>query len=201
MLQGLAAWMEGFANSPWAGVAIFVFAFAESSFFPIPPDVLLIAVCLTDSALGSLPLGLIFATVCTVGSTAGGAFGYFLGRAAGRPILEKLASPSRIEAAERLLQKYDVLAIAAAGFTPIPYKIFTIASGLLRVDFVRFTLTSLVSRGARFFLVAIACWAVGRPVRTFLEHHLGWVSLALFVALVGGFYIVRILGRRARGSA
>jgi len=197
VLRGAAEWVEGFAYSPWSSIALFAFAFAESSFFPIPPDVLLIALCLTDSALESLPLAMYFAAICTAGSTAGGAFGYWLGKAAGRPILTRLASPGRIEAAERLLQKHDIWAVAAAGFTPIPYKVFTIASGLLRVSFSRFVLASAASRGARFFLVAGLCRAVGRPVRTLLERHFGWITLAFFAALVGGFYAVKWF---ARGS-
>ena len=195
-VSGLKAWMEGFAGSPLSTVWLFVFAFAESSFFPIPPDILLIALCLTDSALGSFALAMWFAAVCTAGSTFGGAFGYEVGRYAGRPVLRRLVRPERVRAAERLLQRYDVWAVVAAGFTPIPYKVFTIASGMLNVRFVRFMVASVASRGARFFLVAAACHAVGRPVRDVLDRHLGWASLVFFVMLVGGFYALRALGRR-----
>ncbi len=193
---GLLHWLEGFAASPHATVWLFVFAFAESSFFPIPPDVLLIALCLTDSSMGSLALTAWFAGVCTIASALGGAFGYFLGLKAGRPILTRLASPERVEAAEKLLHRYDVWAVGAAGFTPIPYKIFTISSGLLRVGFVRFMVVSVVSRGARFFLVAMLCHALGERVRYHLDRHLGWATLAFFVALVGGFYAIKVAARR-----
>jgi membrane protein YqaA with SNARE-associated domain len=191
LVESIIAWMQGFAQGPWAGVSLFAFAFAESSFFPIPPDVLLIALCFTDECLDSMGLTMWFATLCTVGSSAGGAFGYWLGRSGLRPLLTRLTSKEKIDAVERLLQKYDVWAVAAAGFTPIPYKIFTIASGLLRVKFVRFLIASVLSRGARFFLVAALCHLVGRPVRTFLEDHLNWASLAFFVLLLGGFLLVR----------
>lgn len=199
-LGGLLHWLEGFAASPHATVWLFVFAFAESSFFPIPPDVLLIALCLTEASMGSLALTAWFAGVCTIASALGGAFGYFLGLKAGRPILTRLASPERVEAAEKLLQRYDVWAVGAAGFTPIPYKIFTISSGLLRVGFVRFLVVSVASRGARFFLVAMLCYAVGERVRYYLDRHLPWATAALFVALAGGFYAITVAARRLARS-
>jgi len=193
---GLLHWLEGFAASPHAAVWLFVFAFAESSFFPIPPDVLLIALCLAPAAPPSLATVVWFAGVCTIASALGGAFGYFLGLKAGRPILTRLASPERVEAAEKLLGRYDVWAVGAAGFTPIPYKIFTISSGLLRVGFVRFMVVSVVSRGARFFLVAMLCYAVGERVRYYLDRHLPWATVAFVVALAGGFYAITVAARR-----
>ena len=193
IIAGIVAWMQSFAETPAAAISLFLFAFAESSFFPIPPDVLLIALCLTDGSLESFALSMWWATVCTVASTAGGAFGYWLGQVAGRPILRRLASPERIASVEDLLQRYDVWAIAAAGFTPIPYKIFTIASGLLRVKFLRFAVTSLLSRGARFYLVAVLCFAVGRPVREFLDTYFEWATLGFLALLIGGFVLVKYL--------
>jgi len=190
------AWMEGFAASPHSTLWLFVFAFAESSFFPIPPDALLIALCLTQEVSASLAATLWLALVCTVASSLGGAFGYVIGAKAGRPILARLARPQTVETAERLLQDYDVWAVGAAGFTPIPYKIFTIASGMLRVKFVRFFAVSVVSRGARFFIVASLCYATAEQVNYYLRHHLGWATVALLVLLVAGFWALRALGRR-----
>ena len=195
-LDGLARWLEHFAASPHAAVWLFVFAFAESSFFPIPPVVLLIALCLTEASMGRFAITAWFAGVCTIASALGGAFGYFLGLKAGRPILTRLASPEKVEAAEKLLQRYDVWAVGAAGFTPIPYKIFTISSGLLRVGFVRFMVVSVASRGARFFLVAVLCYAVGDQVKYYLHRHFAWATLAFFVALAGGFYAISVAARR-----
>ena len=200
-LSGLTQWLEGFAARPAASVWLFVFAFSESSFFPIPPDALLIALCLTDGALASFAVTMWFAGLCTVASTFGGAFGYALGRHAGRPILNKLASQERITAVEGLLQKYDVWAVAGAGFTPIPYKIFTIASGMLNVRFVRFMIASVLSRGARFFIVAILCYAVGAPVKELIADNLEWASLAFFVLLVGGFVLVKHVASRYKGAS
>ena len=195
-LEGLTHWLESFAASPHATVWLFVFAFAESSFFPIPPDVLLVALCLTTSSLSSLATTVWFAAVCTVASALGGAFGYLLGVKAGRPILRRFASQEKVEAAEKLLQRYDIWAVGAAGFTPIPYKIFTIASGLLRVSFMRFLVASVASRGARFFLVALLCHALGEEVNYYLKHHLAWVTLAFVALLAGGFYAIRAGARR-----
>jgi membrane protein YqaA with SNARE-associated domain len=196
LFGGIAEWMQSFADTPYASLALLGFAFAESSFFPIPPDVLLIALCLTDASIESLSVAAWFGAICTVGSTVGGAFGYVLGMKAGRPILARLTTAERIEAVERLLQKYDVWAIAIAGFTPVPYKVFTIASGLLRVRFWRFMIVSVLSRGARFFLVAMLCHAVGRPIRELLDKHLGWASLAFAALLVGGFFLVKWAANR-----
>lgn len=190
--------MEAFAARPAASVWLFAFAFAGSSFFPVPPDILLIALCLTDASLSSLPTAMWYAGVCTAGSAIGGVFGYFLGAKAGRPVLTRLASPRTVDAAERLLQRYDVWAVGAAGFTPIPYKVFTIAAGLLRVRFARFVVVSIASRGARFFLVAALCYALGDRVRYYLDRHFWWATAALFVGLAGGFYALAALARRLR---
>ncbi len=197
-LRGRAAWMEGFAATPHATVWLFAFAFAESSFFPIPPDILLIALCLTQASLSSVAATAWYVGVCTAGSALGGAFGYFLGVKAGRPILNRLAKPKTVESAERLLRRYDVWAVGAAGFTPIPYKIFTIASGMLGVKLWRFFAVSVASRGARFLLVATLCHAFGEDVKPFLRRHFGWATLAFVVTLVGSFYAVGVIARRLR---
>jgi len=191
-----SAWMEGFAASPHSTVWLFVFAFASSSFFPIPPDGLLIALCVVPQVNASLAATMWFALVCTVASAIGGAFGYLIGVKAGRPLLRRVARPQTVETAERLLQRYDVWAVGAAGFTPIPYKIFTIASGMLGVKFVRFMIVSVASRGARFFLVATLCYFAAEEVKYYLKHHLGWATVALLALLVAGFWALKALGRR-----
>ncbi len=200
----LKLWVEALAASPAAVWLLFLLAFAESSFFPIPPDVLLMALCFSDAALDSLALTLWFAAVCSIGSTLGGGFGYFLGIKAGRPILKRLVKQEKIEAAERLLQKYDIWAVAAAGFTPIPYKVFTIASGLLRVKFARFIVASAASRSARFFLVAVLCNVLGNwlgpSVGKLLKKHFGWAALAFFALLIGGFYVIGLAAKRHGGG-
>ena len=201
--ERLKLWVEGLAAGPAAVWSLFLIAFAGSSFFPVPPDVLLMALCFT-AAPDNLPLALWFAAVTSVGSILGGGFGYWLGLKAGRPILTRLARQETIDVAERLLQKYDVWAVAAAGFTPIPFKVFTITSGLLRVKFVRFMAASIASRSARFFLVAVLCSVLGRwmgpSVEEVLKAHFAWVTVAFFVLLFGGFYAVGLVAKRRGGG-
>lgn len=201
LLKGPARWLEGFAAGPWGAAWLFVFSFAESSFFPVPPDVLLIALCLTETALESRWLMLLFAGVCTAGSVLGGLFGYFIGRKAGRPILLKLASEERVKAAEDLLARYDVWAVGAAGFTPIPYKVFTIASGLLRIKIGRFAAISAASRGARFFIEAAFFYFFGSEAKSFIESYFEWLAIGLLVVGVGGFLALKLLGKVTAGRA
>lgn len=197
----LEQWVEGLAAGPGGVWSLFLLAFAESSFFPVPPDVLLMALCFTDAALESTALTLWLAAVCSMGSTLGGGFGYWLGMKGLRPVLRRLVGDKRTRAAERLLQRYDVWAVAAAGFTPIPYKVFTITSGALGVRFVRFALASLASRSARFFLVAGLCHVFGPLAKTILKDHLGWATLAFLALLLAGFYVIGLAARRTGKDA
>ncbi len=193
-LERWTVWMVAFAQGPYSNAWLFAWAFSESSFFILPPDALLIALCLTST--GSLAVCMWFAAVCTVASAAGGAFGYGLGRWVGRPILTRVANAGKVERVEHLLQRYDVWAVGVAGFTPIPYKIFTIASGMLHVNFFRFLVVSVVSRGARFFLVAAFVWLAGEEVKVLLENHFWWVTIAAVAAVVAGFYAMKLLVSR-----
>lgn len=195
--NGLAGLMIDYAGRPGAVTALFLFAFAESSFFPIPPDVMLIAMCLTPAALANHALSFGYAGVCSVASVAGGALGYLIGLKGGRPLLVRLFKEEKILRVERAFQRYDVWAIAAAGFTPIPYKLFTISGGVFRLNFTRFLLASAVSRSARFFLVAAMLAVWGKPVQEFVEANFGWLSLAFFALLLGGVLVATKLGARA----
>ena len=143
-LRELARWTVSWAATPYAGSALFAIAFAESSFFPIPPDLLLIPLCLANP---SLALG--YATICLAGSVLGGMFGYLLGLKGGRPLFLKLFSEQKFRVVEHYFQKYDVWAVGIAAFTPIPYKVFTIAAGVFHLNFRRFVLTSIAGRGGR----------------------------------------------------
>lgn len=192
------AWLAAAAHSPVSHAVLFAWAFAESSFFPVPPDAGLIALCLATA--DDLAACLVFAGVCAVGSTAGGALGYGLGVWVGRPVLRRLASETTVGAAERLLQRYDMWAVAAAGFTPIPYKVFTIASGMLRVKFWRFLVASAVSRGARFFLVAVLVRLAGEEVKAVFERHFWWATLVLLALVAAGFCALKALAARWRGG-
>jgi membrane protein YqaA with SNARE-associated domain len=184
-LHEILAWVEAFAQTPYGGTALFVIAFAESSFFPVPPDVLLIALC-----LGEPTSALWFAAICTVGSVLGGAFGYGVGRYGGRPLLLKWFGEARIAPVERYYERWNAWATGIGGLTPIPYKIFTIAGGVFAVRFGVFLVASLLARGLRFFTIAILIYLYGDSIREFIDHHLGWLSVAFVILLVLGFWIV-----------
>lgn len=176
-------------HAPWW---LGVISFAESSVFPIPPDALLIPMCLArpDRAWR-------LAAICTLSSVAGGAFGYYIGHA----LFEVLATPVirfyHYEAAfERFRATYDqygLWVILVKGFTPIPYKIVTIASGAAHFDFTVFMLASLATRGARFFLVAGLLRFYGTPMRDFIERRLTLVTTLGVVGIIGGFLALKLL--------
>ncbi len=190
-IHALSDWMVGFANTPGGPWALFGLAFAESSFFPIPPDVLLIALGL------SKPSGIwFFAILCTIGSALGGAFGYWIGRWGGRPLLNKFVSQDTIHHVESQFQRYDVWAVFIAGFTPIPYKVFTIASGVFYLNFWRFFVVSVLSRGARFFLVSWAVWFFGDQAKVFLKEYMDWISIGFVVLLFAGFGVIKLFTKR-----
>ncbi|UCF31456.1 MAG: DedA family protein [bacterium] len=190
-MGGLVEWVIGWAQSPSGTLALFLIAFAESSFFPIPPDVLLIAMALLR------PVESFFlALVCSAGSVFGGIFGYFLGWAGGRPLLHRVFSEDKISAVKRAFEKYEVWAIAVAGFTPIPYKVFTLSAGAFEIPFKPFALVSAASRSARFFLVGACIYLWGEPMKFFLEKYFNWLTLVFMALLVGGFAIVRYMVRR-----
>lgn len=191
-LHELLAWVEGFAATPYGTWALFLLAFAESSFFPIPPDVLLIALC-----IGEPEKSLWFALVCSVGSVLGGAAGYGIGLAGGRPLLLRLFGPERVAVVSRYFDRYNAWAVGIAGLTPIPYKIFTIAGGAFAIDFRIFVLASIASRSLRFFAIAGLMWWFGEPIRAFIEEYLGWLTIAFVVLLVGGFWLAGRGAKRA----
>jgi membrane protein YqaA with SNARE-associated domain len=176
-------------RAPWWLAAI---AFAEASCFPIPPDALLIPMALArpDRAWR-------LALVCTLGSVAGGALGYFIGYAVfdqlARPLIELYGYGPRFAAFQALYAQYGLWIIVIKGLTPIPYKIVTIASGAAHFDFAVFMAASLVTRGARFFLVAALLRFLGTPVRDFIERRLTLVTSLLAAGVVGGFLILRLM--------
>ncbi len=194
--EGLFAWMEGLAGSSHPGLWLFALAFAESSFFPVPPDILLVALGVADPEAA-----LLYGLICTAGSVLGGAAGYGIGLGGGRPLLYRFFSERKIHAVERLYDRYNAWATGIAGLTPIPYKVFTIGGGAFKIDFKVFMLASLGSRGLRFMAEAVLLFFFGAPIRTFLFDYFNWISLAFVVLLVGGFWTVHHFGHRASGAA
>jgi membrane protein YqaA with SNARE-associated domain len=195
LLAALYHWVEGLAASPHGAVALFVIAFAESSFFPIPPDVLLIPLC-----IGEPRLALWFATVCSVGSVLGGMAGYGIGYYGGRPLVKRLFSARKLAAVESYYDRYEAWAIGIAGLTPLPYKLFTLSAGAFAIELRTFFVASVLSRSLRFFAVSALLYVYGQPIRDFIERYFNVVSIAFVVLLVLGFWIVgRGLGRHGGG--
>lgn len=180
------------AAGPHAIWALLAIAFAESSFFPLPPDVLLIPMMLARPRDAWR-----LAALCTLASVVGGALGYaigyFLFETVGRPILEFYHAMGRYEALKAGFDRWGVWIIIIKGMTPIPYKLVTIASGVVHFDFVAFIGASIVSRSLRFFLLALILWRFGPAARDFIERRLTLVTTLFAVGLVGGFVVLRYL--------
>lgn len=191
MLNRLYDWTMGFAAHPHALLILAVISFAESSFFPLPPDILLIPM-----VLAAREQAWKIAFVCTVASVIGGLAGYGIGygffETLGKAVLEFYNAVEKFESVKELYNEHGVLIVFSAGFSPIPYKLFTIASGLTQMEIMPFTMASLVGRGLRFFLIAALLWKFGSPIRLFIERHLGKLSLAFVVLLVGGFALIKL---------
>jgi membrane protein YqaA with SNARE-associated domain len=192
MLQRFYQRVMALAASPNAAWWLALIAFAESSFFPIPPDALLIPMALARPRAAWR-----FAAVCTVASVAGGALGYLIGYAVfdqlARPILNLYGYGAAYAAFQAKFQEYGLWIVLVKGLTPIPYKIVTIAAGAARFDFWLFMLASLLTRGARFLLVATLLHYYGDAVRDFIERRLTLVTSAVAAGIVGGFLALKLL--------
>ena len=175
-----------------AMAAMALISFAESSFLPLPPDILLVPMTLAQPRRAWL-----IAAVCTITSVTGGyvgyAIGYFLFDAIGLPMLEFYHMMDKYEAFKAAFAEWGAWIIVIKGLTPIPFKLVTIASGAAQFDLVTFTLASLVSRSLRFFLLAALLWRFGEPIRDFIERRLMLVTSMIAAALVGGFVVLRYL--------
>ena len=193
MLRRLYDWTMGLAAHRHALALLALVAFVESSVFPIPPDVLLVPLVLAARARAWR-----IALVCTIASVAGGVAGYGIGyfafEAVGRPIVEIYGAVDAYESFRDAYNEWGLWIVFTAGLTPLPYKVFTIASGVTQLDPTIFVLGSVLSRGLRFFVVTAILWRYGEPLRAFVENHLGKVTAAFAVLLVGGFLLISLLG-------
>lgn len=192
MVRRLYDWVLGWAHKPHGAVALFILAFAESSFFPIPPDVLLIALAL------SIPgRALYFAAIASVGSVIGGMFGYGIGfyfmEFIGGHIITLYGLADKFDYIQNLYRHYDAWAVAIAGFTPIPYKVFTITAGAFKINFFVFVAASFVSRSARFFIIALLIRKYGKPIRIFIEKYFNILTLAFVLLLIAGFVLIKLV--------
>ncbi|HIO69085.1 MAG TPA: DedA family protein [Nitrospirales bacterium] len=188
MFHDLSQWMLEWADSPYAVWVLFFISVAESSFFPIPPDILLIAL-----VLSSPDQGIWLAMVTTAGSVIGGVIGYFIGLWGGRPILQRFVAEKTIGKVQRQFDRYGGWAVGVAGFTPIPYKVFTIASGAFAFKLPVFVLASLAGRGGRFFIVAGSIQLFGTQMIELVERYFNIGSFVLIVVIVGSLVLLRVL--------
>ncbi|MEA3415841.1 MAG: YqaA family protein [Thermodesulfobacteriota bacterium] len=190
MLRRLYSWVLQWAETAYGTWALFVLAFSESSFFPIPPDILLVAL-----AVAIPKRSLYYALVCSAGSVLGGCLGYLIGWqfmvGIGQKIISFYGLTEKVEYIQSLYMQYDALAIGIAGFTPIPYKVFTISAGALSIDFSVFVIASLVSRSLRFFLVGWLIYRFGSGIQAFIEKYFNTLAVAFTVLLVAGFVIIK----------
>ncbi len=192
MFRRLYDWMMRLAGHRRALPALAAISFAESSFFPIPPDVMLVPMVIAQRSKAFLIAG-----VCTLASVIGGLFGYAIGFFLFETIGAWVISVYHLEGAMQTFRdefaQYGTWIILVKGLTPIPYKLVTIASGVAQFDLFTFIWASIVTRGARFFLVAALLWKFGEPIRAFIEKRLELVTWVFLAALVGGFVVVKYL--------
>jgi len=192
MLRRLYDWCIAAADKPYASWLIVAVSFAESSFFPIPPDVMLIPMVLANRTKAFR-----IALVCTVCSVLGGLLGYAIGfyffETIGDWLVKTYGLQAGLEKFRAGFAEWGTWIILIKGLTPIPYKLVTIASGAAHFDLFTFVWASIVTRGLRFFIVAALLWKFGEPIRNFIEERLTLVTWLFLVALVGGFVAFRYL--------
>ncbi len=185
-------WVLGWADTPFGGRALFAMSFAESSFFPIPPDVLLMPL-----VLGNRGRWLRFAFLCTAASALGGILGYAIGMSFMDTIGARIIAFYRAEdyyaKVTEWYRHYDFWIVFIAALTPIPYKVFTIASGAFHMNLAAFVLVSMVGRGIRFFAVAGLLYLFGPPMKQMIEKYFDLLCILFVVLLVGGFAVIRLV--------
>jgi len=199
LLRKLYDWVLHWAETPYGPIALFILAFAESSFFPIPPDALLIAL-----VLGATTKAFKFALNCSIASVLGALLGYTIGHFLWWTPSNEFTSiamfffnniPGFTEKlffdVQKMYDQYNFWIVFTAGFTPIPYKVITISAGAFNIDILMFVIASIISRGARFFLVAFLIWKFGPQIRNFIDKYFNWLAIAFTVLLIGGFVAIK----------
>jgi membrane protein YqaA with SNARE-associated domain len=192
VFRRLYDWVLRWAETPYGTPALFLLALAESSVFPVPPDVLLIALSI------SLPhRAWYYATICSLGSVIGGVIGYLLGWGFWTLLADFFFTyvpgftPQLFARVQALYAEHDFWVVFAAGFTPIPYKVITIAAGVFLINFPVFVLASVIGRSARFFLVAGLIRRYGPGIRSFVDRYFNLLSLLFLLLLIGGFLVLK----------
>lgn len=192
-IRRLYDWVLHWADTPYAIPALFVLSFAESSFFPIPPDVLLIALC-----IGEINRSYRFATWCSIASVLGGMAGYGIGALLWTDGVRDffttyVFSQQKFDYVAGLYEQYNFWVVFVAAFTPIPYKVITITAGVFAVNFPMFVIASAIGRSGRFFLVAWLFRRYGPPIKDFIDRRFALVTIAGTTLLVLGFAVLKLL--------
>ncbi|MEN8265043.1 MAG: YqaA family protein [Nitrospirota bacterium] len=190
IIKKIYDWVLHWAETPYAVPALFLLSFSESSFFPVPPDVLLIALAI------SIPKkSFKYAAICAVASVLGGVLGYYIGfysyEAVGKPIVEFYHGQEIMNAIKMQYDQHGFWGILIAAITPIPYKVFTIASGVFKFDFLLFFIASVLGRSFRFFVVAGLIWKFGPTIKNFIDKYFNLLSYVFIILLVGGFILMK----------
>ena len=191
MIKRLYNWILSWSESRWGWLALFVIALFEASWFPLPPDILLIALC-----LGATKKSFRFASLCLTGSLLGAALGYGIGyylwtTPAGDPTVvanffyNHVFSVESFNNVGSLYDRFNFWIVFTAGFTPLPFKLFTIAGGMFHINFVMFIIASIVSRGMRFFLIAWLIWKFGAPIKSFIDKYFNLLATLFTILLIG----------------
>lgn len=192
IVRRLYNWMLSWAESPWAGWAMFLFAMAEAIIFPIPPDVLLLALC-----VGMPKKSFKYALICTAGSVVGAMVGFGLGAFAWETVdslfIPGVFTQEAFDNVGSLYEQWNFWLVFTAGFTPLPYKLITISAGVFLgiTQFPIFVLASVISRGMRFFLVAGLVWKFGAPIKKFIDKYFNLCAIAFTLLLIGGFVLIK----------
>ena len=200
-IRDLYDWILKWSDSKYGTVALVVLAFSESSFFPIPPDVLLIAL-----ALGSRSKAIQYGVLCSIGSVVGAIFGYSIGQFlwwSGEGVFSELAifffdaipgfTRDMFYQIQDKYETWNFWIIFTAGFTPIPFKLFTITSGAFSINFPMFIIASTISRSARFLLVSGLIWKYGAPIQDFIDRYFNKLAILFTILLIGGFFLIKYL--------
>lgn len=200
-IRKLYDWVLHWAETPYGPWVLFILAFAEASFFPIPPDALLIAL-----VLGARKKAFKFAALCTIGSVLGAVLGYSIGHFVWWNAPNEFSSIANFFYAnipgfnekifsnvKELYDKWNFWIIFTAGFTPIPYKVFTITAGAFNVNLFLFLIASIASRAGRFFLVSFLIWKFGETIKSFIDKYFNILAFVFTVLLIGGFVAIKYL--------
>lgn len=192
-IHQMGVWVESWAETPHALLVLFILAFIESSFFPIPPDVLLIALLVANNKIKWWK----YALICSLGSILGGLFGYFIGygfyEAVGKKIVEFYNLGGLMAEMGIKYELYSFWIVFTAAFTPIPYKIITISAGFFKISLFGFIIASIVGRAARFFILAYFLKLFGAQVRRAIYKYFNILSIIFMILLIGGFMALKFI--------